>query len=269
MISLTEYMNEGKSLHDKLFLQSNLRNISSYFGDDIEDIPDDIKKLIIEHKFSLKEYLIETLKSHDVDSLMKCLDKEYGNEVQQICTVNRSGKHGLVGIKFKNKQLEHINSTKFLNILQFFNYFKTDTWNGYSILEPEYPENCNEETIKLFNNKFVHVTTKKNYEKIRNTGLRVRGHDGKDGYRSYSCRIQLKGKESKENILDFAKEFKEQRLNSIDENYKDWNDTVVLLIDLYTLNIDIWRDHMYNKNEHCYFIKNNIPYKYIKLLYEI
>mgnify|MGYP001024739509 FL=1 len=269
MISLKEYIESQNNLHDKLFCQNRLNELATYFGESIEDIPKDIQESYINHTFELNFYLYETLKSHDVDSLMNHIEKEYKDNIYEICTINRSNKHGLVGVKFNNKQLYYVNSSKFLDICTFFNYVKTDTWNGYIILEPEYPDKCNNETMKLFKNKFIHVTTKKNYEKIKVTGLRMRGHDGKDGYRKYSSRIQLKGKESKESILKFAREFKQTRKESDDENHLDWENTVVLLVDLYTVNFDIWRDHMYDKEDHCYFVKNNIPDKYIKKLYEV
>lgn len=270
MIELKKYINIRNNLHNKLFLQNKLNELATYFGESIDDIPIEIQQSYINHTFELNSYLYETLKSHDVDSMIKCIQKEYSDNIQEICTINKSNKHGLIGVKFKNnKQLYYINSTKFVDICTFFNYVKTDTWNGYTILEPEYPNKCNDETMKLFNNKFIHVTTKKNYDKIKETGLRMRGHNGKDGYRKYSSRIQLKGKEDKDSILSFAKEFKQIRKESTDENHLDWKDTVILLVDLYTVNFNIWRDHMYSKEDHCYFIKNNVPAKYIKLLYEI
>jgi hypothetical protein len=76
-------------------------------------------------------------------------------------------------------------------------------------------------------------------------------------------------KKDKYKLIEFAKELKEGRLNSIDKNKNDWKDTVILQIDLSTFSYDIWRDHMYDKEDHCYFVKNNIPAKYIKKLYEV
>lgn len=133
MISLKEYIESQNNLHDKLFCQNRLNELATYFGESIEDIPKDIQESYINHTFELNSYLYETLKSHDVDSLMNYIEKEYKDNIYEICTINRSNKHGLVGVKFNNKQLYYVNSSKFLDICTFFNYVKTDTWNGYTI----------------------------------------------------------------------------------------------------------------------------------------
>lgn len=258
MKGLTEYMEA------KLFKKNDFALLEEYF---CNDIPNDILKSYNEGIFNFNEWILESLKSHDIERLKSKIESEYHEYIEDISIDNKQDKTGLLLVKFDNKYRYKIKgSQKFIDLMNFFNYFQTDTWNGYFVLEPEYPDKCNDECKEKFKNKFIHVTTKEYANKILKTGLRCR--ESKPGYRKYSSRIQLKCVTSKKDALDFAKDLKEMRINSIDPDASLWENTCILGIDLYSLHYDIYRDHMYDDSEHCYFVKNNIPSKYIKLLYK-
>lgn len=262
MKRLSEYI-ENKSIESKLFLNSNFDFLNEYF---CNDIPCDVLELWDNRDLRFDEWILESLKSHDIEGLKRKIEREYPKNIRDISIENKQNKTGLLYIRF-DKQLSIQNSQGFKNIINFFNYILTDNSDGYIVLEPEYPDKCNDECKKQFKNKFIHVTTKEYADKILKCGLRCRS--SKENCRKYSSRIQLKCATSEKDALDFAKELKSIRMNNpIDSDAKLWNNTCILGVDLYSLHLDIYRDHMYDESEHCYFVKNNIPSKYIKLLYK-
>lgn len=84
MIELKEYIERHNNLHDRLFCQSSINELATYFGESINDIPVDIQEQYIAGQFDLNEYLLETLKSHDSEALTKFLKKEYKSHILDI-----------------------------------------------------------------------------------------------------------------------------------------------------------------------------------------
>lgn len=265
MKGLSEYVDCCRQItymEAKLFRKNDFALLEEYF---CGEVPNDVLDSYNEGTFNFSEWILESLKSHDVESLKNKIEKEYPKNIIDIKIENKQDKTGLLLVKF-DKQLTIQNSQQFSDLITFFNYVRTDNWNGYVVLEPDYPDKCNDECKKEFKNKFIHVTTKKFVDRILKSGLRCR--ESKPGYRKYSSRIQLKCATSERDALDFAKELKNMRINSMDPDANLWENTCVLGVDLYDVSYDIYRDHMYDDSEHCYFIKNNIPSRYIKLLYK-
>lgn len=68
----------------------------------------------------------------------------------------------------------------------------------------------------------------------------------------------------KKELLKFAKELKEQRKED-----PKWKEAVIFMIDLRDARFDVYRDHAYPKDKHCYFIYNNVHPSDIRKLYEV
>lgn len=220
-----------------------------YFG---EEKIEWIEEHMDEYHYRWYDMVFDSLKSHDIESLKKAIEKKLGDHVKSIEIANKSGDYGSLHVKFDSIRI--LNSKEFKDIINFFNYNKDMDRDGSVWLEPDYPEKCNDETKNLFRNKFFHVTTNKNAWSILRNGLRIRERSDA-GYRKYPKRIQLKGSKTKEELLKFAKELQQDRIDSGDD---DWKEACILMVDLKNTNFIIYRDHAYPKEEHCYFIYNNV-----------
>lgn len=253
MIPIKDYI---RKCEDKNRMYDWSSQVLDYFGEEYDE-------WLIEH---LDEYhhrwydmIYDSLKSHDVDSFKKAIENRFAPHIKDIGIENKSGGYGSLYVKFDTIRV--VGSKDFKELLDFFNYNKDLAIDGTVWCEPDYPEKCNEETDNLFRGKFFHVTTRKNAWSILRNGLRIR-EKSDSGYRKCPKRIQLKGSKTKEELIKFAKELQEDRIKSGDD---DWKDACVLMVDLKDTNFYIYRDHVYPKEEHCYFIYNNVHPSDIKM----
>lgn len=215
------------------------------------------------------DYIYETLKSHDILKLKEKIEKEFHDDIVDILIENKEDNYGTLYVKFNNKYLGSLLGKKFKSfrkLVEFFGYNMNLLNDNYWMIDPDNPEKCNNECKRLFNYRLFHVAPKCYEESILRNGLRIK-EKSKDGYRKYPCRIQLKGSnpKDKQELLKFANQLKDGRK----ENDPKWKEAVIFMVDLRDTNFDIYRDHAYPKEEHCYFIYNNVHPSDIRKLYEI
>lgn len=262
MIPLKDYISKQES---KFELYDWSRQIIEFFDEEEMNAIDCLEK----YPFKLGyDYIYETLKSHDVEKLKRKIEEEFHDDIVDIYIENQEGKYGMLLVKFNNSHLGGFTSEKFkkfIRLVNFFGYNKNLSNDNYWILDPDTPEKCNEECKKLFNYRFFHVAPKCYEESILRNGLRIK-EKSKEGYRKYPRRIQLKGSKPKDKseLIKFAKQLKENRKDD-----PKWKDAVIFIVDLRDSRFDIYRDHAYPKEEHCYFIYNNVHPSDIRKLYEI
>ena len=245
-IKVKDYL---KTCEDKSEMYHWSSQVFDYFGEEYDTWLD---SHLCEYEGRWYDAIYDSLKSHDVEKLKSAIEKEFSTHVKSIGIENKSGGYGALRVKFDSIRI--VVSKELRDIINFFNYNKDMDRDGTVWLEPDYPEKCNEETDKLFNRKFFHVTTMKNAKSMLKNGLRIRENSDK-GYRKYPKRIQLKGSKSKDELIEFAKELQQSR---IDVGDGEWKDACILAINLKNTNFYIYRDHAYPKEEHCYFIYNNV-----------
>lgn len=262
MVPLKDYIRKCESKRDMYCWWTQ---IMDFFPESTMQYIDSLDKYPFDKGYA---YIYETLKSHDVQKLKSKLEKEFSDDIIDISIENKEGQYGTLYVKFDNNYLGSILGKKFKlfkKLIEFFGYNMNLLNDDYWMIDPDTPEKCNKEVDDLFNYRFFHVAPKCYEESILRNGLRIK-EKSKDGYRKYPRRIQLKGSnpKDKQELLKFAKELKEQRKED-----SKWKEVVIFMVDLRDARFDVYRDHAYSKEEHCYFIYNNVHPSDIRKLYEI
>lgn len=196
------------------------------------------------------------------------IEKDFSDDIVDLSIENKEGNYGVLYVKFNNIYLGSFLGKKFKSfkkLIEFFGYNMNLLDDDYWMIDPDTPEKCNQECKELFNYRFFHVAPKCYEESILRNGLRIK-ENSKEGYRKYPKRIQLKGSQpkNKEDLLKFVKELKESRKED-----PNWKEVVIFMVDLREANFDVYKDHAYPKEEHCYFIYNNVHPSDIRKLYEL
>lgn len=111
MKGLSEYI-ENKSIESRLFLKNNLDFLNEYF---CNDIPCDVLESWNNRDLRFDEWILESLKSHDIEALKRKIEKEYSKNIRDISIENKQDKTGLLYVRF-DKQLSIQNSQGFKNI---------------------------------------------------------------------------------------------------------------------------------------------------------
>lgn len=214
------------------------------------------------------DYIYETLKSHDITKLKERIKSDFSDDIVDMYTENEEGEYGALIVRFKDSHLGGFMTQKFkmfTRLVNFFGYSKNLSQDNEWTIDPDYPEKCNKECEELFNYRFFHVTPKCYAESIQRNGLRIK-EKSEEGYRKYPRRIQLKGStpKHKKELLEFTRQLKEERKAD-----PKWKEVVVFMVDLRDARFDVYRDHAYPKEEHCYFIYNNVHPRDLRKLYEL
>lgn len=200
--------------------------------------------------------LYETLTSHNVDSLINKLNREFNDIILNIEKISTRESDALpisVFIKKENNILnkENIDSLKILDteegnnfndILTFFNYYISEIYdkdNSYEILiEPAFTtKEDNKNIIYIY-----HITRRKNIQNIKLLGLRPRVGKTKaeGGYRYFTKRLYfVTDKDGNEQLINDLK----NELNDLGLDNKTLNTKYTIIrIDISKYNIDLYRD---------------------------
>lgn len=239
-----------------------LNNIFDYV-----DITQNVLDAALDYK---RDPLLEMLNTHSTDKLINKIKDIYKDKEIKVDKVNgRDVDVNSFYIMSDKKTLIDINNDdRFKNLLEFYNYFYTETvrtnnWTyRLSIYEPRYSSKVTD-IYKRNNGIVYHVTTRDVYENhIKNEGLKIKtsAANQKQSYRYYPRRIYLilPNTESKTKRNDIIQ-------NAIEKlNKKD--DYVVLQINLLSLiRFSFYEDTLMNdKNENYIYTYQNIPAKFIK-----
>lgn len=200
--------------------------------------------------------LYETLTSHNVDSLINKLTKEFEeiNNIEKISSKNSKALPISVFINKKDndifddtrieslKTLDNDQGNKFSDILTFFNYYVSQIYdkdNYYEILlEPAFTSKIDNKNIKYI----YHITNRKNIQNIKIFGLRpkVGKTPEEGGYRYFTKRLFfVSDNDSNEQLIkDLSDEIKDLGLDNKNINSK----YAIIRIDISKHNIDLYKD---------------------------
>ena len=221
--------------------------------------------------------ILEMLNTHSISKLIENIKKLYNDiDIQRVNgtddtkpNINEEPKDGFwISNKEKNKLENILKDGKFINLIEFYNYYFTqfnydrdnDIW--LALFEPRYSKKIID--YKERNNGVAyHITTRKIYESnIKKNGLKVKDSNSnkRKGYRYYPKRIYM--------ILPNVSSSKERDeiIYNVIKTLKKENDYVILQISLWDLeNFTFYEDVTMNTNkEHYIYTYQNIPAKYIK-----
>lgn len=203
-----------------------------------------------------QDNLFETLTSHNADSLINKLSKEF-KEIKNIQKISDKDSDALPISVFINKNdnnifdessikslrtLDNDNGNKFNDILTFFNYYISlvhDMENYYEILlEPVFTSKIDNKNVKYI----YHITNRKNIQNIKIFGLRpkVGKTPEEGGYRYFTKRLFfVADKDGNEQLIkDLIDELKDLELDNKNINSK----YIIIRIDVSKHNIDLYKD---------------------------
>lgn len=146
--------------------------------------------------------ILEMLNTHSIDKFIEKIKSIYNDiDIHRVygtddtkLNIKDEPKDRFYIVKKTKEELDKINNDdKFINILEFFNYYisetqynkKYDVW--LTLYEPRYSKKIKDFT-KRNNGIAYHITTKEKYEKIKKEGLKVKGNSK---YRYFPSRIYL------------------------------------------------------------------------------
>lgn len=200
--------------------------------------------------------LYETLTSHDVNSLINKLNKEFKDVILNIEKISNKDSKALpisIFVKKDNnilstessknlKLLDNESSNKFNDILDFFNYYitmiKDNKENFEILLEPIFTNKIDNKNVKYI----YHITKRSKVQEIKLLGLRpqvgITPENG--GYRYFTKRMFFVTDENgnEQLIKDLKDELKDLELDnkSINKKY------TIIRIDISKYNIDLYKD---------------------------
>lgn len=274
MRNLEEYIKEQLKLEATEGSHSNRISILEHTNNMIDlfypnkDCPDWI---IEQSKNSNFDVVLEMLNSHDYEKLKKVLMKEFSQYIVAVQksenkSTSKESKVAKLLIICKDEESEEKlkNDDKFNTILNFFNYFYSETKNmGYPIMhiEPIYAEKIRM-TSERNHRIAYHVTTKDNLDSILKKGLKCK----EAKYREYPSRIYL--------ISPYkatADETKKIIKKVIDDKWYAEGEYVVLKVNLNRINDSFYTDvsttrsrEVEYKGQAYIYTYQDIPSKYIE-----
>lgn len=235
------------------------------------DCPNDVLEKSKERNFDV---VLEMLNSHNWEKLKNTLMKEFSDYILAVkksenkSTSKYSNVAKILLICKDVKSEEKLrNDDKFKTILQFFNYFYSETKNmGYPVMhiEPTYAEKVNIHKEASHRNYGIayHVTTKDNVKNILKKGLKCK----QAKYRDYPSRIYL--------ISPYeatTEETKKIIKKVIDDKWYGEGEYSILKVNLNRINDSFYTDVSTNRSKEVQYngqayiyTYQDIPSKYIE-----
>ena len=246
MKSLQEHINNSiysKNLHYHISSEQKYIDMLEFFDN---NIPTNILE-----RFESGEdvdYIWENLKTHDIDSLIKRLYKDF-----LISDIEKYGE-GCIIVHFDSYEIDY---EKLNDILRFYNYNVRQPYKGGLLIEPIYSEDMSNYVYKECNGIVYHFTDKKSAESILKSGLRIKGSNiGRQiPKRIY---VYASPKYLNKNDIDYIKQFAiAVAMGPKAKNYG----LCCLKIDLnrpHNINIGFYKDTVMDQKGALYTL-NNIP----------
>ena len=169
-----------REYYNKIYLST----MKEYFG---EDAPNCVYDAIESGEYI--DYILENLKTHDINLLRKKIKEKFGNDHPTLEFVDFNDKNCSVAIVSQTK----LDDDMLKNLLDFFGYYissyKTGELDGiqyhYYAICPTYASDANDLVYKKNHGKLYHFSTGVNAKEIERTGLRCKSGE----YRFFPKRI--------------------------------------------------------------------------------
>ena len=230
------------------------------------------------------DFINEMLKSHDASKLISELQKAYGTDAKfykatddTLSLVCARFSSPLAASKFAYDARNKAIDTPVSKILNFFNYFVTDTRLNVVVLEPEFPEEIDEDYLmNVCHNSFMHITKNENVESILRTGLRPRNDKSDNFVKKYfkeTGQMYSRYREFPKRTYLFALDCKKEEYDNkikdilealhIDEKY--WKNYTALQVVPNTsrFGVKLYRDMAMPGRDDCYFTNECIRSEWI------
>lgn len=212
---------------------------------------------------SLKEFLFETLWSHNTNQIIKTIKDIYGDKIINIEKhPGSSPKFNLIYIQFKSRVHFLSLRSKFNNAIDFYGYMITleRLYNGnFEIfVEPKITDSASDLVYNIYKGIIYHITRNKFIDVIENTGLRPRNAE----YRKFDKRIFLfSGRDNEEIKSNIDYLIKDMFENNFDDT------PIVLKIDVSKTNdIGFYFDSASgNADNITFYTKSNISKDIIEI----
>lgn len=250
-----------KEYFDELYLEA----MKDFFGD---DLPDYVLESAENNEYT--DYILETLKSHNVDVLIKKIKEKFSKE-HTISIAKIINDVEIKPASFRvDSDIDLSKDDEFNNLLKFFGYYITQSGKfddniHYHIISPNYTDDVNYLVYKENHGKLYHFSTGKNAGEIERTGLRCRTPK----YRYYPERIYCYASDKN---LDNLDDFRNKVMNIVNPFDAKKYGVYVYQIDLNKLTkdnyINFYSDDLM-PDKSAVYTYNTIPANCIKLIKKI
>lgn len=224
-----------------------LNSMLEFFNDDLpEGFKDSIKNV------EFKDYILESLTSHDINLLISKLISEYNNIEIKFTNIKKQAFNIISPINLST-------DTKFKYMLEIFGFYITTIKNIDNkfiiVICPRYTKDANELVYQQNHGKLYHFTACENAKEIKKIGLRCK----KSKYREFPERVYLYASDKHLNKIPNIENFIKKVTSPFDRKH---NELYVYRIDLNKLKsktyINLYTDDQMEE-ENAVFTYNNIP----------
>lgn len=168
-----------------------LESMRDYFGDDIPNCVYESMESGVH-----KDYILENLKSHDIDLLCKKINQKFGKDTEMY----------FLSLNHKDSSFElicydKIDEDELKNLLDFFGYYITQSGKEndeyFYVISPIYAKDANNLVYTKNHGKLYHFSTGENAKDIEKVGLRCKSAK----YRYFPKRIYAYASDKKLNQI--------------------------------------------------------------------
>lgn len=224
-----------------------LNSILEFFGDELpKDFNDNIKNI------TFKDYILESLTSHDINLLIKKISTEYSDVKIDFINAKEQSFNIISSIDLTKE-------SKFNYMLEIFGFYVTFVKNINDkfniIICPRYTKDANKIVYQQNHGKLYHFTASVNAAEIERLGLRCK----KSTYRNFPERIYLYASDKHLDKIQDIDKFIKKVISPFDIRN---NELYIYRIDLNKLKsktyINLYTDDQMEE-ENAVFTYNNIP----------
>ena len=243
--------------YNKIYLDS----MKDHFGD---DIPECIYEAVESGEYT--DYILENLKTHDINLLQKKIKEKFGNEHPTLEFKNFNDKNCSLAVFSQTK----LDDEMLENLLNFLGYYITSYKSGkldgqqyhYYAIGATYASDANDLVHNKNHGKLYHFSTGKNTKEIKRTGLRCKV----GSYRFFPKRIYAYSTCEKLNKIPDLYEKISSVVNPIDaQKYGVYVYRIDLTKSDIGKHINFYTDDMM-KDTDAVYTYNNIPPECISLV---
>lgn len=261
-----------------LLCEKKLKSINNFFG------KSNINLTIDDLIFTNKDYILESLNSHNKEDLQKKILKFFNEyNIQFINWFKQDDLYNKLSFQLFIPNVytySLLTTDKFLNLLNFYGYYLSQKFiitnknkhifnkfkglGTYYTISPTWSDNVNDLVYNKNKGVLYHFTLKNNLDSILKNGLRIKSVNDKIPKRLYCYSSLFNIKHNNiwdDNIMSFVKDiFTENQLNKGISVFK-----IKLPINYY---IDFYTDDIMQDNNAVYTY-TNIPNKYLTYIGDI
>lgn len=259
-----KYSNTGSSKVDKfidgLYLESLDRGAKAsrkyeLLQESFPEITDEINERFMQNPDC--DFILENLQTYNVGKLKAALIKNCGDMIDDIiCDDEDDKKPAFIFLNTGYDTANVINKNdNFKNILEFYNYFITQTQGNMVIAEPRYSEGADSYIYGDCHGIVYHITYQDAVDEIMKTGLRCKtGSRRKGFYREFPKRVYVVAIDP----LSINRPMQEVLEDLAYAVTGTATDMAALKINLFKRHIPFYKDTAM-RDEISYFTYNSIP----------